>query len=188
MTVETRWGLDALAGRLVELSGSAPSAALTTAAALILEAQKRGEPAAWVAGLRSIFYPPDFAAVGIDLEALPVIRAADVKGSWRAADALLRSGGFGVVVLDLGTGTDLPLAVQTRLAGLARHHRTALLCVTRKGSNVPSMGSLVSIRAEVEKRRADFDRFACEIRVVKDKRQRPGWGHREVCCGPDGLC
>lgn len=188
MTAESRWSLEALTGRLVELSGAASSATLTAAAALILEAQKRGQPAAWVTGQRSIFYPPDFAAAGIDLEALPVVRAPDARGSWRATDALLRSGGFGVVVLDLGADTDLPLAIQTRLAGLARRHRAALLCVTRKEPGAPSLGSLVSIRAEVEKRRADFDRFACQVRVVKDKRQGPGWEHREVCRGSDGLC
>jgi recombination protein RecA len=170
LLAEAEWRIEALAGRLVEVSGSAPTATLTAAASLILEAQ------------------PDFAASGIDLNALPVIRAPDEKKAWRATDTLLRSGGFAVVVFDLGYETDFPLAVQTRLAGLARKHHTVLLCITRKGRQVPSLGSLVSIRAEVGKRRADFDRFSCELRVVKDKRQGPGWRHSEVCRGPDGLC
>jgi len=185
---EAGWRIEALAGRLVEVSGSAPTATLTIAASLILEAQRRGELAAWVGARDSIFFPPDFAASGIDLNGLPVIRAPDEKKAWRATDALLRSGGFAVVVFDLGYEADFPLAVQTRLAGLARKHHTVLLCITRKGRQVPSLGSLVSIRAEVGKRRADFDRFSCELRVVKDKRQGPGWRHSEVCRGPDGLC
>ncbi len=188
MIDETEWRIEALAGRLVEISGSAPTATLTAAASLILEAQRQGELAAWVGARDSIFFPPDFAASGIDLNGLPVIRAADEKRAWRATDALLRSGGFAVVVIDLGYRADLPLDVQTRLAGLARKHHTVLLCITRKGRQVPSLGSLVSIRAEVGKRRADFDRFSCQLRVVKDKRQGPGWGHSEVCRGPDGLC
>lgn len=188
MIDEAEWRIETLAGRLVEISGSAPTATLTAAASLILEAQRRGELAAWVGARDSIFFPPDFAASGIDLNGLPVIRAPDDKRAWRATDALLRSGGFAVVVIDLGYRADLPLAVQTRLAGLARKHHTVLLCITRKGRQVPSLGSLVSIRAEVGKRRADFDRFACQLRVVKDKRQGPGWGHSEVCRGPDGLC
>jgi recombination protein RecA len=172
---ETEWRIEALAGRLVEISGSAPTATLTAAASLILEAQRQGELAAWVGARDSIFFPPDFAASGIDLNGLPfaasgidlnglpVIRAADEKRAWRATDALLRSGGFAVVVIDLGYRADLPLDVQTRLAGLARKHHTVLLCITRKGRQVPSLG-------------------------FKDKRQGPGWGHSEVCRGPDGLC
>lgn len=182
------WGLDTLAGRFVELSGSASSATLTAAAALILEAQLRGEPTAWVAGRPSVFFPPDFAASGIDLEALPVIHVPDTTRAARVTDSLLRSGGFAIVVLDLGAEAVLPLAFQTRLAGLARKHHTALLCITKKGTDAPSLGSLVSIRAQVEKKRTDFDRFACEVHVVKDKRRGPGWGHREVCRGPDGMC
>lgn len=182
------WCLDALAGRVVEISGSAETATLTTTAALILEAQRRGEPSAWVAGCESTFFPPDFAASGIDLNALPVVHVSDIKKASRVTDALLRSGGFALLVLDLGSKAELPTFIQTRFAGLARKHHTAMLCITRKGQWTPSLGSLVSLRGHSTKTRTSFDRFTCSIQVVKDKRQGPGWGDTEVYHGPDGLC
>lgn len=181
-----RWGLESLAGRFVELSGSGPTATLTAAATLILQAQQNGEPAAWIASRESSFFPPDFAASGIDLDALAVVHVDDSTKAARVADALLRSGGFAIVVLDFRA--KMSFAIQSRLAALAKKHHTALLCITRKQERAPSLGSLVSIRGEIAKRRADFDRFACELRVIKDKRGGPGWGQTEIFCGPDGLC
>ena len=179
------WQLDYLAGRLVEVSGTA---ALTMVARVMLEAQQRGESVVWISGQASIFFPPDVHAVGIDLQTLPVVRVRQPSQVVRAADALLRSGGFAVVVLDLGEQAGLSLSVQTRLAGLARRYDTALVGVTRKQSRSPSLGSLVSLRGECSHRRSDFDRFTCAVRAVKDKRCGTGWQHEELRRGPDGLC
>ena len=49
------WGLDALAGRLVELSAHEASATLTIIIALVREAQLRRELAAWI-GLESTIF------------------------------------------------------------------------------------------------------------------------------------
>lgn len=182
------WCLDTLAGRLVELTGHHASALLTIAASLILEAQRRGELAAWVGTREAGFYPPDFAASGIDLDALPVIRAEDTLHAARAADALLRSGGFSLLVFDLGDRGTLSSASQTRLTGLARKHHAVLLCITRSPDGRSPLGSLVSVRGEALKCRDDFDRFACQIHIVKDKRTGPGWKRVEVYRGPGGLC
>lgn len=187
-TSSKEWSLDTLAGRLVEISGSAATAALTAAAELILEAQHRGESAAWVTDRESTFFPPDFAAAGIDLAALPVIQVADSGKVSKIADTLLRSGGFAIVVLDLGARMVLSIKNQTRLAGLAKKYHSALVCLTRKARQAPSLGSLISLRAEINKKRTSFDRFTCELRIVKDKRRGPGWRHVEVCRGTDGLC
>ncbi|HEX9794446.1 MAG TPA: recombinase A [Planctomycetota bacterium] len=182
------WSLATLAGRFVEISGAAASAALTTASSLILQAQGRGEPVAWITDRASTFYPPDFAASGVDLAALPVVRAGSAREAAWVADALLRSGGFGLLVLDLGDRTELPIAWQSRLAGLAKRHEAVLLCLTSKSGSRPSLGSLVSIRGESSKQRRNFDRFTCALRVLKDKRRGPGWEHQEVRRGSDGLC
>ena len=99
----------------------------------------------------------------------------------------MRSGAFGLLVLDLGAGASLPLPAQTRLVGLAKQHDTALICITEKEGDRPSLGSLVSLRAHTARTRHERDRFRCEARVLKDKRRGPGWKHTEVCHGPDGL-
>ena len=182
------WDLSSLAGRLTEVSDSGAAPSLTAAAALILQAQQRGEPAAWIGFGNSIFFPPDFVEWGIDLDALPVIRVPDALTASHAADQLLRSGAFGLVVLDLKTQARMHLAVQSRLAALARKHHAALLCLTRKNKGASSLGPLVSLHGEGRISRTAFSRFDWEIRIVKDKRGAPGWSHTESCRGTDGLC
>ncbi len=181
------WSLDTLAGRFVEVTASAATSAITATARIILDAQQRGRLAAWIGDTHSCFFPPDLAATGIDLAALPVVRPVDALSAHRAADAFLRSGGFSVVVLDGGRDVDMTLGVQTRLSGLAKQHGTALLWIadTTKRS---AINSLVSVRVDATRSRTGFNRFACEVVAVKDKRATPGWVHREVCRGTDGLC
>jgi len=181
------WNLSTLAGRLTELSSPAAGAVLTAAVALVREAQLHGEPAAWITTGLSTFFPPDVAASGVDLDALPVVRSADTRSAIRAADHLLRSGAFGAVVVDLGEHHNIRMSVQSRLAGLAKKHRTALVCLTRKRSDAPSIGSLISIRGEATSSKKTFNRFAWSIEVVKDKRRGPGWRHAGECRGPEGL-
>jgi recombination protein RecA len=181
------WGLSPFAGRFVEVSADQAGAALTIAFRLVLEAQKEGEPVAWVTGRVSTFFPPDAADTGIDLSALAVIWAPEAIAAARAAEHLLRSGSFGLVVLDLGAKAHLPLHAQSRLAGQARQHTAILLCLTEKERNQPSLGSLVSLRIHAARRARAGDRFRCEAQVLKDKRRGPGRGRVEVCCGPDGL-
>lgn len=183
-----KWALETLAGRFSELSTAAAGAVLTVATSLVREAQLRGEPAAWIALGGSTFYPPDVAASGVDLDALPVVRVADIRSAMRAADHLLRSGGFAVVVIDLGGSHSVGMSMQSRLAALAKKHRTALLCLTRKRTEAPSIGSLVSLRGETKVTRTAFDRFDWQVDVIKDKRRGPGWQHAATCSGPSGLC
>jgi recombination protein RecA len=199
------WGLEACRGRLAELSGAAATAVLTLALGLVRRAQEAGEPAAWITEPRSTFFPPDAAAAGVDLEALVVVRVPGARLASRAADILVRSGGFGLVIIDgvavEGSGLVggrgeraawLPLAVQTRLAGLATKHRAAVVFLTEKTSEAPSLGPLVSLRLEAARARKagpqHQHRFALEARVLKDKRRGLGWRHEELCRAPDGLC
>jgi recombination protein RecA len=181
------WTLDALAGRMVELSSAETSASLTVATGLVLASQQRGEPTAWVVSSHSSFYPPDVAASGVDLDALIVVRASDTTRAARAADHLLRSGGFALIVIDLSRDAQMRMSVQSRLSGLAKAHRSAVICLTRKTSDAPSIGSLVSIRGDTTVTRTAFDEFAWEIHVIKDKRRGPGWHHAGTSRGPDGL-
>jgi recombination protein RecA len=182
------WAIDAIAGRFIALDPCPESgtAALSLLAGLIHEVQAAEGYAAWIAGPNRIFFPPDFAAAGVDLAALPIVRVPDATKAARAADTLLRSGSFALIVLD-GDGQALPLALQTRLAGLAHQHHTALVCLRAPGE-AATRGSLVSLRCTTQKRRTGHDCFSCELRAVKDKRQTPGWTHQELRHGPDGLC
>ena len=181
------WTSAALGGCLAELSGAGASPSLTLAFSLVHQVQQQGEPAAWITRAESTFFPPDAAQSGVDLAALPVIRLAGLRQCLRAADQLARSGAFGLLVIDLGGCLDLPLAVQTRLAGQALAHGTLILCLTMKTDRQPSLGSLVSVRAHARRIRHGDGRFMCQVHVLKDKRRGPGWSDEVWCRGPDGV-
>jgi recombination protein RecA len=187
LSLLSRWTLFELAGRFVEISASASAGSLTIAFGLVREAQRRGEPVGWVTSAESFFYPPDVARNGVDLSALAVVRLSGADGIACAGEKLLRSGGFGLIVLDLGAA-DIPMPLQTRLTGLAYRHHAALACLTEKEPRAFSLGSLVSLRAHAEKKRVAESRFACTLRVLKDKRRGPTWSHEELYSGPAGLC
>src|SRR5436189_3529525 len=108
------WSLADLAGRFTELSGARASASLTLAFDLVRQAQLQQEPVGWVTSVESTFYPPDVAESGADLASLAVVRLTSSQSIPRAGEKLLRSGGFGLIVLDLGR-TDIPMPLQSRL-------------------------------------------------------------------------
>ena len=177
------WTLGEIAGRLVEVSGFWAPASLSFVFNLALEAQRQGELVGWSTSVESFFYPPDAARVGIDLRALVVVLAPDACAIPRAGEKLLRSGAFGLVVLDIGKA-DIPMALQARLAGLARQHHTALVCLTEKEDRQLSLGSLVSLRAHAQRTQHAPGQFTCNLKVLKDKRRGPVWKHTEVFLRP----
>ncbi|HEU4615739.1 MAG TPA: recombinase A [Kofleriaceae bacterium] len=188
---EATWSLATLRGRLVELSARGASATLTTAMDIVVDAQTQHEPVAWLTAGNGTFYPPDVAECGVDLAALVVVRAPDAMAAARAAERVLRSGAFGLVVIDLGAaqGADLSMQIQGRLVTLAQTHDAAVVCLTEKSEDTASLGSLVSLRAEALRRREPRTQgeFSVSVRVLKDKRRGPGWTQTFKRRGPAGL-
>lgn len=190
------WNLSALAGRLCELVHDGQTSRLSFTASLLREAQEQGQPTVWIHTGGGIFYAPDLATGGIDLTALPVISAPHGVAAARAADHLLRSGAFGLVIVDLGPHCDLPAGMQARLAGLVRHHQSTLVFLTRPmASRRPggqpaagSLGALVSLRARGALLTDRPGQFRCTLTATRDKRHGPGWTREEVRRGPAGLC
>lgn len=186
---ETQWSLATMRGRLVELSARGAIATLTMAMELVVDAQTQHEPVAWLALGSGTFYPPDVAECGVDLAALVIVRTPDATAAARSAERLLRSGAFGLVVIDLGGGgasAHLSMQIQGRLVTLAQTHDAGVVCLTDKGEDTGSLGSLVSLRAEALRAR-DRGEFAVTVRVLKDKRRGPGWTQTFKRRGPAGL-
>jgi recombination protein RecA len=102
----------------------------------------------------------------------------------------MRSGAFGLIVLDLGDGIEaargLSPALQARLQGLAQRNGGLLICLTSKAPSSSSLGPGVSLHAE-SRRKREQGHFSCSLRAVKDRRRPPGWIHREVVRGTPGL-
>ncbi len=176
-TSHAPWSFEALRGRLSELSGDLASPLLSAACRLVLEAQLQSEPVAWITSPESCFFPPDFHENGIDLRALIVVRAAP---TWmgRVADELLRSSAFGLIVMDMQKHS-LPTPLQSRLLGLVQKHHTALLSLTEKSPDLPSLGSLISLRAHATTITKP-DGMYCQITPLKDKRRAPTWCHQSI--------
>lgn len=210
------WAWSTVAGRFVEVCGVGAAAGLSAATALVADAQAAGEPVAWVTGADSVFHAPDLAADGVDLDALAVVRvprldvgrpdpAADTRRVVRAAELLVRSGGFGLVVLDLvpveragveasaGSRWRDPSALRVDPALLSRlvqsglAHGCAVVVLTATPATAPSIDALVSLRVEASRARVDDGRYVLRLRAVKDKRRGPGWSCEEVWGGPPGL-
>jgi recombination protein RecA len=190
------WTLPNLAGRLVEISGDAAAAYLTAAFGLVLDAQLGRDTAAWVTLEHSSFFPPDVAESGIDIDSFVVVRVKDWRTAARAADHLVRSGGFGLVVIDLASDIEtehgvrskdkIPVTMLTRLLGLARRQNVAVLFLTKKTQDMPSLNSLISLRVEARWRK-EREQYELFLEALKDKNSGQRWTCTEVCRGPAGL-
>lgn len=181
------WSLAELSGRVIELSGGGQgaTAVLTVAVGLVLEAQQQQEPVAWIGPPATSVFPPDLTQRGIDLGALLFVRVETATAMLRAADHLLRSGAFGLVILDLPSRIDVPLPAQVRLLGLAKRHEAVLVYLGLGSGSTDS--SLVSLRATCHRRRVAAGRFECTLHITKDKRRGHEWHHQQVFHGAVGL-
>jgi recombination protein RecA len=189
------WNIPRISGGLTELFGS--QGGLTFAMELVRQVQVRGEPVAWISAHPHTFYPPDASDNGIDLSALPVVFTPRGHNAFRSAEILLRSGAFGLIVIDLGDRSNVPPAYQGRVVRLAQHYRSAVLCLTaRRGSgDAPSiaadsaatLGSMVGLRLEPQRTETSAQHISYDLRATKDKRHGPGWTHRAVYRSLAGL-
>ena len=199
----SKWSVSYLAGKLVELRSKTGSAVLTAGLGLVQKAQAKLETTVWVTSPGSVFFPADAAAWGVDLHALAVIRVPGVMAILKALDKLIRSGAFGLIILDFVSLWPSPmekrdrksvaqnhisLSQQSRLLNLAQQHQTAVVFLTSKRCSLSVSGSLVSLRGEVLCRYVDTDLHEVRVHILKDKQRGPGWHHDELCCGPAGLC
>jgi recombination protein RecA len=196
--------LAALRGRVTEVSGTRPAAALTLTVRWVVEAQAAGEAAVWLQGPDGLLFPPDLADAGVDLDRLLVARLPDGDAIARAADFLLRSGGVGLAVLDLlapgderrtpgaaapGSTTVTPRrgGWLNRLLALALAHQAGVVCLTATPDDRPSLASLVGLRVGPRLTRLPRGGFRLDTTVLKDKRSQPHRNYQEVCRGPLGL-
>lgn len=144
---------------LVEVLGAASGSVLAAGCALV---QGEGEPVAWIAAGTSMPHPADLARAGVDCDRLVVVRASG-PDSARAAEILLASGGFGLVVVD-GCGHLRDRSV-ARLRALCRKHRARLLVAPHAGARgAPALGATVALRLV-----ASLDGRALRLRWAKDK-------------------
>lgn len=147
-----RTGVDALdaalgggfpRGTIGTLEGAPSSGRSALAARLLAAATQRGLGAAVGVDL----FPPALAAAGVRLERLLIVRTGEPAEAARAADIVVRSGAFTVVVMPaLPSGRGTGAATWTRLASLA--HRANALLVALGDEASAELRYFASVRLE----------------------------------------
>ncbi len=178
------------AQKIIEISGTAAHARVTYAAYLVRQAQEQGEVVAWIQPSDGALFPPDLHANGIDLRALVVIHVpprAGAHGIPKAAEILLQSGAYGLVVLDLLAAVPPSGAAWLgRLLSQARQHRSGVIILTEKTASAESLGALSTSRIEPHRRRLT-EGFYLDPHVLKHKSSVAWPSDALLCHGPWGL-
>lgn len=169
-------------GVVATLEGAPGSGRSAVAARLLATATADGGLGALIEtpqGPEGAHYPPALAAAGVDLDRLLVITVPDATGVARAADIVLRSAAFGVVVMPT---VALRATAWTRLASLT--HRANALLVALGTAAPDELRYFASLRVRLraaDVRFAGGDGLFCtlagigvEAAVLKHKRAVPG--------------
>ncbi len=185
--------------RLIELSGQTlhqATARRSLACWALAMAQQRGEPTAWVESQQhGGVFPPDIARCGIDLAALTFVRVPGsgkkvVFDQLRCAEWLLRSGAFGLMVVDfLGDEPQQNAGWLGRWVALARQQACTVVLLSEKPAECDSLGALVGLRVQPTRQDATG---TLHLEPVKHKAAPwcppplprfcgpPGWVHGEM--------
>ncbi len=175
-------------GAIGTLEGPPSSGRSALAARLLAAATRRGLGA--LVGVE--LFPPALAAAGVRLERLLLVPAREPVDAARAADIVVRSGAFTVVVLPaLPSGRGTGSAAWTRLASLTHRANAALIALGDEAS--AELRYFASIRLEVALERVRWNGPAghlgelagFDVRAVvrKHKRAAPV-GQALVRCEP----
>ena len=161
-------------GRITELVGRRSAGKLSLALAFAARVMARGEAAALLDPEATVL--PDVRAEPA-LAHLLVVRGGGTLVALRAADALLKTGAFPLLVLDLPgratvapDGRSISTAMFVRLAREERASGTALVVVSEwLPWRVNGLASLVSLRLEVRRPCRPSGCSALEVVVAKSK-------------------
>ncbi|MCA9579361.1 MAG: hypothetical protein KC668_28225, partial [Myxococcales bacterium] len=166
----------------------------STAVSMVLAKQREGESVVWIEPTDGPLYPPDLVAAGVDLDALVIVRVPTKEGPeglCRVAEWLVRSGGFGLVIMDLvGRVPAAHNPWQTRLSGLLRKHDAQLCVLSDSQARAPSLGAMVALRLEPRRERTPDGAFVLSQRVLKNKLgtlQGPASERRRAPAGLEAL-
>lgn len=149
--------------RLTEVEGQFGRGARTSVAvASVLEAQREGESVAWIESRDQAggIFPPDLAEAGVDLEALAIVHVpARADALYRAAELLLRSGAFGLVIIDtmavkVSRGAAAGRRALSRLHAQAREHQSSVMLLSEGAvaTQGDSLGPMVGLRYAPQRR------------------------------------
>jgi hypothetical protein len=175
-------------GTIGTLEGAPSSGRSTLAARLLAAATRRGLGA--IVGVD--LFPPALAAAGVRLERLLIVRSREPVATARAADIVVRSGAFTVVVIPaLPSGRGTGSATWTRLASLTHRANALLVAVGDEASAELRYFASVRLETALERVRwngpsghlGELAGFDLRAIVRKHKRAVPA-GEALVRCEP----
>lgn len=150
-------------GRMVEIVGRRSSGRTSLGLGALAAATRRGEAVALV-DVDGMLDARSAEAQGIELQRLLWIRAGDGARGIRAADLVLRAGGFGVVVLDVGESVPrVPDAAWLRLGREAERSHAALVVL----SPLRATGAFAAITVETSGPTPRLDGGGASPRVLR---------------------
>lgn len=166
-------------GAIATLEGARSSGRLAIAVRLLAVATHQGLGA--IVGTTT--FAPALAAAGVRLERLLVVDTPEPIAAARAADILLRSGAFSVVVMPaLPSGRGTGSATWTRLASLAHRANAVLIAVGANASSELRYFASVRIETAIERVRwngppghfGELAGYDVRATIRKHKRAAPG--------------
>jgi len=195
-------------GRISEIVGPIGSGRTTIGARFVAVATCAGEVVAWIEGSRS-FDPADIAAGSANLDRVlwasvddrrrlgfdssGRIRRYRFSSVFKAAELVLKAGGFGLVVIDTGANVPLPQGVALRLAREAERSGAAVVVIApHRICGTFAALSLKLTRLETSFNRltpaspALFDGCVIQASTVRNKLGRTG-GSAILCGAIDPL-
>lgn len=184
-SVDDALGGGLVRGRINEVTGFAGLGKTSLAAAVLARATGRGEVAAWI-DFAGAFDPLSMRSAGVDLARVLWVCCSGrqsglerqrEKNFLKAADLVLETGGFGLIVFDFGDRS-LPLMSSTALRMARRAERTStavLILAARRICGTFAALTLSLIHSEARFSRPSrstpmlFDGFTIDAKVARNK-------------------
>ncbi len=163
-------------GTIASLEGAASSGRMAIAARMLAAASRTGLAA--MIDDQSL-YPPDLALAGVRLERLLVVPVEKPIEIARAADIVLRSQAFGLMLIPAVT---LKAAVWSRLATIAQRANSLLVALGGDASNELAYFASTRVGCSIERVLwtnsgglfCEFAGYEVDTKILKHKRSAPG--------------
>lgn len=167
-------------GRITELSGRPSVGRTAFAVHAVATATLRGETVAWIDPADRL-EPDALAEAGTRLARVLWVRPVAPADALRAADLLLRTGGFGLIVLDLdGTSTARAAGAWSRLRQAVEQSRGVLLAWS--AARIVDSGAALVLELTADRvrwrrgagRRVMLDGVDAHLTVLRSRQSRAG--------------
>ena len=190
-------------GRVSEIVGPVGSGRTTLGARFVAAATRAGEVAAWIEQSRS-FAPADIAAGSANLDRVLWASVDDRRGRgfdssgrfrryrfsavFKAAELVLKAGGFGLVVIDSGVSAPLPQSIALRLAREAERSGATVVVIAPHRI----CGTFAALSLQLTRLEASFNRLTpaspalfdgCVIHAVTVHNKLGRTGGSAILCG-----